>query len=99
MDTPLEIYVRAIVQGVKFAPIAPESVDTATVATLDGSPLPAFVQDALKRDRFAVTWTIAHLDITPGQPATAPLMLFLLGSGALKRFAEKNPSVIETRRV
>ena len=90
METPLELLIRAQVDGVLLVAVAPGDVETATLATADGSPLPNYLAEGLKRDRFAIVWTAAHLPAIQAMHKTdAAMWLLLLGSGTLKRFIER----------
>lgn len=100
MKTPLELWVRAYVDGVHFAPIDDvdeEQMLAAEVRTIDGRPLPGYVKEGLQRDPYAMRWTIAHLGNVAVVPTDAAKMLILLGSGSFRYFLEKTrPALLKS---
>lgn len=90
MDLPLEVWVRARVDGVVFKSIDLDDIETATVETADSSPLPAYVREIVKRDPVAFKWTLAFLDRAQGfNKSEAAQLLFMMGSGSARRFLER----------
>lgn len=90
MDLPLEVWVRARVDGVIFQDIEMCDIETAVVASADGSELPAYVREIVRRDPVAFKWTIAFLRGMQGfNKGNAAELLIMLGSGSARRFLER----------
>ena len=84
--TPLEVFVRARLDGIEFEEIKSEGFEKAHVRAVGGAPLPEYLRDAINREPFAMRYTIMVFRDLRATPEDILMMPMLLGSRSFIQF-------------